>query len=316
MEVIFPCPMISGLVVRPTPLDYLMSNFIFFNDVIVGMHTIISSYHTLLILNKMFESVKKRQSFSSKMETLYPMFHTFSISKGYEMCSNFEKAVEFAVPEMLWQVLMEKEFLALVKSQLLATEPSSLQESSSTSRVLSVVEANAIRYTARYIIRKLEQKYSKRRTKEATKCTAALSKMASKLRTDGSEEHTSSKWTKLIDRGGLHYVEDTVYDLFVTIECIVDEKLSHILNQGGKSIEVVKKENLSWVCDDDEVQSVWSMVSPHLIEEESVRRNLLTEITHQWITTRGDSKTFKLKETKIEAERRYKRETITSIGRN
>ena len=36
------------------------------------------------------------------------------------------------------------------------------------------------------------------------------------------------------------------------------------------------------------------MVNPHLIEEETVRQNLLMEIVHMWI--RGHSKTHKLKE--------------------
>jgi hypothetical protein len=36
----------------------------------------------------------------------------------------------------------------------------------------------------------------------------------------------------------------------------VDEKLSEILKQGGKNIEVVKKEKLSWVCNNEEVQSL------------------------------------------------------------
>jgi hypothetical protein len=170
----------------------------------------------------MFELVRRRRSFTSKIDRLYPAFSEFSISKGYEMCSSFEKALGLTVPEMLWQLLMEEEFQDLVKPQRLVTESSSANSSqASTPCVLSIIESNAVTYTAGYIIRKLEQKYLKQNTKEATECTAALRKMAGKLRIEESisaeqELPLSCKWTKLVDRGGLFHVEDIVYDLFVT----------------------------------------------------------------------------------------------------
>ena len=71
-----------------------------------------------------------------------------------------------------------------------------------------------------------------------------------------------------------------MYDFFVTIESIVDSKLSEIMKECGKGIEQVKKENLTWVCDDEEVQNLWDQVSPNSIEEEEVRQNLLREIAH------------------------------------
>ena len=60
-------------------------------------------------------------------------------------------------------------------------------------------------------------------------------------------EHRSSEWTKLVDRGGLYYVENVVYDLFVTLEFIVNEKLDTILNESGKGLKQIKKENLAWL---------------------------------------------------------------------
>ena len=58
----------------------------------------------------------------------------------------------------------------------------------------------------------------------------------------------------------------------------------------------VKKENLSWVCDNEEIQFVWSMISPVTIQEKSVRQSLLQEITYMWVTTRGYSKIATIKE--------------------
>ena len=40
-----------------------------------------------------------------------------------------------------------------------------------------------------------------------------------------------------MNRGGLYFVEDVVYDLFVSIESLVDSKLSEIMKKCGKGIE-------------------------------------------------------------------------------
>ena len=87
-----------------------------------------------------------------------------------------------------------------------------------------------------------------------------------------------------------------VYDLFIAIELIVDAKLSEIFQKGGKGIEHVNKENLSWVCEEGDIQCAWNMIRPHSIEEETVRQDLLNRIVHMWITIRGHSKTCQIKE--------------------
>ena len=51
---------------------------------------------------------RNSKSFTSKLDKLYPMFHNFSINKGFELCSNCEKAIGHEVPETLWLMLMEK----------------------------------------------------------------------------------------------------------------------------------------------------------------------------------------------------------------
>ena len=113
-----------------------------------------------------------------------------------------------------------------------------------------------------------------------------------------SSNHQASEWTSLIDHGGLYYVEDIVYYLFIALDLIIDKELTTIFEKKGKGIEKVKKEKLSWVCDDDDVQFIWCMVSPSTIVEESVRQKLLRDIAYTWITIRGHSKAQRLKEYK------------------
>ena len=61
-------------------------------------------------------------------------------------------------------------------------------------------------------------------------------------------------------------MEDVVFELFITLEHITDEELTAIFTAKGKGIEKVKKEKLSWICDDEDVQFLWCMVSPTTIE--------------------------------------------------
>ena len=58
----------------------------------------------------------------------------------------------------------------------------------------------------------------------------------------------------------------------------------------------MQKEKLSWVCNNDDVQCVWSHISPNTIEEEEVRQVLLREIVFLWVTMRGHSKAHQTKE--------------------
>ena len=80
--------------------------------------------------------------------------------------------------------------------------------------------------------------------------------MPGKISMRNIAEHHSRNYTILADRGGLYHVEELVYYLFVLIELIVGKELSAIFKEKGRGLEKVKKENLSWVCDNEEIQFV------------------------------------------------------------
>ena len=204
--------------------------------------------------SRMFLSVQHCRLAATKREKLWVMFHRFSIEEGFEMCDSCDKALSLKAPETFWQLLMEKEFLGQLASQQQTPHVSTTSSSDTISRQLTFIEANAVRYTAGYIVRKVERKYSRQATQEGIECTAALKDMAGKLKTRDPSAcgngQRSSEWTRLTDRGGLYHVEDTVYNLFVAIELIVDKELSAIFQEKGKGLEKVKKEKLSWLCND------------------------------------------------------------------
>ena len=95
------------------------------------------------------------------------------------MCDSCDKVLNLEAHEIFWQLLMEKEFIG----QVLKALPTSTESMStaSCSRVLTYIEENAIRYTAGYVIRKLENMYARRKEEHDSQCTAALREMAGKL---------------------------------------------------------------------------------------------------------------------------------------
>ena len=252
--------------------------------------------------SSMIDSVQHYRSTVTRRDKLWVLFHRFTTEDGRTLCDRCDKDMGLTAPDMFWQLLMEKEFIAIVTKQ----QASQSGVSTSSPRKLTYIEENAVRYTAGYIIRKLEGKYSRIKTEEAAECCTALQEMGGKVKSKVPSEHQSCDWTKLTDRGGLYHVEDLVYELFVTIELIVDKELSTIFSTKGEGLEKVKKDKLSWVCNDEDVQFLWCMISPATIEEERVRQQLLQDIVHLWITTRGHSKARRVKED-------YKREKGKSV---
>ena len=87
-----------------------------------------------------------------------------------------------------------------------------------------------------------------------------------------------------------------VFYLFVALELITDRELTDIFQSRGKGIEKVTKDKLFWLCNNEEVQFIWSMISPSTIEEESVCQDLFREVSFMWVTTRGHSKAKQIKE--------------------
>lgn len=245
----------------------------------------------------MLEKTSRLKLIATKRDRLWVLFHSFSLTEGNGMCQECSTGLGIKEDsEIFWQLVLETKFRQQVVAALKPT--SALAVSGSyVCRTLTHIEQRAIHYTAGSVIRKLKNKYLKQKGEEGTTCVQILNEMASKIssREVTSTQLQASEWTSLIDRGGLYYVEDIVYYLFVALDLIVDKELTAIFKKKGKGIEKVKKDKITWVCDDEDVQFVWCMISPS-VTEESVRQKLLQEIAYTWITIRGHSKAQRLKE--------------------
>ena len=123
----------------------------------------------------MLQSVQHYCTFATRREKLWVMFHCFSTEEGRQFCDTCDKAMGLSAPDLFWQLLLEREFLAKVSQQqaTVTANPST----SSSPRKLTYVEENAVRYTAEYVIRKLETKYSRSSSEVGSQCCTALREM-------------------------------------------------------------------------------------------------------------------------------------------
>ena len=254
------------------------------------------------------ERVERYKLTATKRHKLWVYFHEFSLNEGYTACKQCDEALSLEADEMFWQLFLERGFLREVTKAL---KPTLAVDATGASRSAEVtdIEENAVRYTAGNIIRKLENRYSKEKTESGIECTRTLRDMGGQLHTRSkSSDQRSSDWTHLIDRGGLYHIEDLVYSLFLAIELISHNELSTILGKRGKNADKIRKDKLQWLCEDEEIQFLWCLISPVTIHEKS--QTLLRDIIHLWLTTRIHSKVNKViedhKKEKASATKRRK----------
>ena len=249
-----------------------------------------------LACSSMLGSLQRYKLQSVRAEKMWGIFHKFSLQEGLKLCKSCDKAINLKAHDIFWQLVIEKRLFskfidgsAIVKMHAHTAD--------TTNRNLSSVEKNAIHYTAGYVVKKLITKYSRTTGPRSAAYLSVLKDMGGKLsrNTPSGQSSSSSEWTKMVDRGGLFHINTTVYDLFLYLEMTVDEELTSIFKSKGKGIEKVRKEKMNWLCENDEIQLVWSMISI-LDDDDDLDQDLLKEIASTWITTRGYSKARRIKE--------------------
>ena len=99
------------------------------------------------------------------------------------------------------------------------------------------------------------------------------------------EEHDynqdSFEWLEATDRGGLYYITDTAFDLFVEIEVFV---YSHLSQSQQQNLDQLQKS----ACGDPDILTAWSECIIN-IDNTPKTTKLLQEIVNAWIVTRGHS---------------------------
>ena len=112
------------------------------------------------------------------------------------------------------------------------------EHAAESSATLDYEEHNAIRYTAGYVLRALQNKID--RSSHPLKVEVALS--LEELKEEGNDlTHSSEEWLQAIDRGGLVHVNDMTYMLFTALEQALRPCLGSMENNSKLNIKEVSK---------------------------------------------------------------------------
>jgi len=144
-------------------------------------------------------------------------------------------------------------------------------------------EGNALRYTAGYICRHLRKQLERGNhamKEELVLCLMELTKDKESDRRDSDEE-----WTVRVDRGGLWYVKNTTYLLFVAIEEELRRKCLKQLTGSGHKSAIIQS-----IVESEEVEFYWLITQADFdVGDEETFKLLLHKIIELYVTVRGHS---------------------------
>ena len=175
------------------------------------------------------------------------------------------------------------------------------EERLETSREFSVIEENAVYYSAGYVVQKLLKKYTKRSDETANIFVAVLLNMVGEDIVGDIPADTDSYldyvkvWTRNTDRGGLRHASNDTYRFFLALETV----LLQLVEKGELREKVV-----SGIMTNENVVFLWGIATDLADMKQSLA--LLQEVVQLWYTLRGFSITSQLLE-------QYKKATKSTI---
>ena len=140
-------------------------------------------------------------------------------------------------------------------------------------------EANALRYTAKYVPFALKKRFSKR-----LEIVAFLSSLGKEGVESSFLEYTK-EWVKHVNWGGLFQINDEVFCLFVEIEMKLRR---HLLCLFKTNANIKKEDVIEDIIHNDDVLFRWTAVTSDL-DDEDLAKELLQHIVELWVTIRGFS---------------------------
>ena len=157
----------------------------------------------------------------------------------------------------------------------------SSDDSTSAARVTKH-EAGALRYATGYVCSHLQSKIENgsHEFKELVLCLMALVRSGSHEECGNDEE-----WMRMIDRGGLWYIKESTYSLFLAIEEETRQCLKALSNQCSKCQQEIVKMILS----NEDVLFYWTIASAGFEIDDEVHDVLLKMIVELYVTMRGFS---------------------------
>ena len=192
---------------------------------------------------------------------------------------NFLKDANLTPTPIFYQHLTDVIFRELIKSHFVGSIDDTTPATAVTDH-----EAGALRYAAGYVCRHLRKKMESgghEFKEELVLCLMAL------VRSGNCEEcGTDEEWTRMMDRGGLWYVKETTYSLFLAIEEEARQCLKTLSSQRPKC----KQEIVKIIISNEDVLFYWIIATADFeIEDEEIHDMLLNMIVELYVTMRGFS---------------------------
>ena len=151
---------------------------------------------------------------------------------------------------------------------------------------VSILEGNALRYAAGYVVCHIFHKVKKGDIADGL-MQLVLSE-SSVAERDGFEQGTAEEWTNLIDRGGLWHVKETTFQVFYALEEGVRLYLSELSSPATSA--GLKDSFLTKLVTNEEVQFHWSIAPAAFdVDDIEVHDNVLRRIAELYLTIRGFS---------------------------
>ena len=189
----------------------------------------------------------------------------------------FLKLADLTPTPILYQHLTDILFRKLLYDQCTTTSQSTSSSSAITER-----EANAIRYAAGYVCKKLQKKIEMSKHKYKEEMVLCLMDLT-KDKNDKSCGNFEG-WTVKISRGGLCRIKEATFNVFLAIEEELKECIC-TLTETPKRDEIIKR-----IITNDDVDFYWLIATAYFkIEETEVHQELLNKIVQLYVTVRGFS---------------------------
>ena len=206
---------------------------------------------------------------------------------------------------VLYQHLTDLVFRQLIQSHYLGSASKAAAPS------LTKHEGRALRYAIGYVCRHLRKKIEENNhelKEELILCLVSLLK-GSDIEDCGTDED----WIRAQDRGGLLYVKETTYSLFISIEGEVREHLQALTGlETTSNVDAMIKE----VTSSEDVLFYWHICSADFeVEDNEVHNLLLQMIVKLYVTMRGHSYSNALMEKFKQSKKKFTQRS-KSVRRN
>ena len=225
-------------------------------------------------------SLGSKMSYSKQKEKMWTQFYKYRAS---ELVSSWKAFVAQAnLPPVYNDPWLIQVVARLSLEKCIVTKhPTASPSCASEKKRLTADEHNALRYSAGYVMASLAKRYDAAGSPSLARWVRDQSEVSSAP--TSSFFHFTKVWVEKVNRGGLFLVNDSLYDVFHSVELILSEHLRSMPADQGLD----KSKILSLLCEDNEVQFLWSTLVFDLDEESS--QKVLMDIVRLWVTVRGFS---------------------------